>query len=54
MSGIAIGFQQNNLTGIDLMDEMGGMDPADVDEIVPSAQLNVILPQNAFLNPYGE
>ncbi|MBW1808662.1 MAG: hypothetical protein JRJ87_10755 [Deltaproteobacteria bacterium] len=54
MSGIAIGFQQGGGWGIDLMDEIPGTIPADVDEIIPSEQLNVILPQNAFLWPYGE
>ena len=63
--GIAIGFQQaaGLANGIDLFDGINGgpsnplsgitLDPADIDEQVPVEQLNILLPLNGYLLPYG-
>jgi len=63
-SGAAIGFQQaaGAAQGIDLLDGRDGgsiipgpvtLDVADRDEQPPGRQLNIVLPQNAVLDPYG-
>ena len=63
-SGAAIGFQQaaGAARGIDLLDGRDGgsilpgpatLDPSDKDEQMPGRQLNIVLPQNAVLDPYG-
>ena len=65
-TGIAIGFQQSSGAGrgIDLKDGVDGggiipengvmLDPDDMDEQLPVEQLNILLPHNGFLSPYGE